>query len=58
MVGHAVNLSRTEALQTARTQTVESLRRSNLVAIQAVDIELRGTVVDDLHYVLVPNLVE
>ena len=58
VVGHAVNLSRTEALQTARTQTVESLRRCHLVTIEPVNIKLCGTVGHNLHHVLVPYLVE
>ena len=58
MVGHAEYLLRTEALQSPRPQAVEGLRRSHLMAVQPVDIQLRRPVAHLLHHVPVPNLIK
>ena len=58
MVGHAENLPWTEALQSPRPHAGKGLGRSHLVAVQAVDIELRRTVVNLLNHVSVPDFVE
>ena len=55
VVGHAVNLLGAETFQSASPHTVESLRRCHLVAIQAVDVKLCGSVFYLLHHVLIPN---
>ena len=58
MVGHEEVLLRAEDFQSALAQTVESLRRSDLMSIETVDVQLCGTVFDNLHNVTVPNLIK
>ena len=58
VVGHTEHLLRAEAFQSALPQSVEGLWRGHFMTIQPVDIELRGTVVDDLHHVLVPDFIK
>ena len=58
VVGHANNLLRTETLKFPCTHTLKGLRRRHFVAIQAVDVQLRRPVVNHLHHMLVPYLVE
>ena len=58
MVWHTKDLLWTEALQSALAQSVESLRRCDLMTVQSVDIELCGTILYNLYDVLVPNLVK
>ena len=58
VVGHAVDLSGTEALQSPSAEAVESLRRGDLVTVESVDVQLGGAVGNLLYHVAVPNLVK
>ena len=58
MIRHEEVLLRAEDFQSALAQTVESLRRSDLMSIETVDVKLCGTVFDNLHNVTVPNLIK
>ena len=58
VVRHTIDSLRAEALQAPGAQAGESLRAGDLVAIEAVDVELCGTVVDDLDDVTVPYFVK
>ena len=58
MVRHTENLLRTETLNAALTEAFESLWRGDLMAVEAVNIELGGTVGDVLDDVGIPYLVE
>ena len=58
VVGHAVDVVRTEALQSTGSHAIESLGRRHLVTIEAVDVQLGGTIVNNLYDVLVPYLIK
>ena len=58
MIGHTEYLLGTETLQSACSHAGKSLRRSHFMTIQAVDIQLRRPVFNDLNNMLVPNFVE
>ena len=58
VVGHTVDFVGTETLDAASTQSGKRLRAGYFVAVQAVDVELCRSVVDDLHNVAVPYFVE
>ena len=58
VVGHTENLLRAETLESAAAHSLESLRAGHLVSIEAVNIELVGTVFHVLHHVLVPDFVK
>ena len=58
MIGHAVDLLRTEALQPSGPHAFERLWRGHLVTVQTVDIELCRSVLHLLHHVPVPNLIK
>ena len=58
MVGHTVDFLGTEALQSPFAHPFEGLRTGHLVAIEAVDIELCGTILYLLNHVGVPNLIK
>src|SRR5574344_1826023 len=58
MIWHCINMIRPINLKPTFTHSVKSLRRSYLMAIQTVDIKLRRSVLDDLHYMLIPNLIK
>ena len=58
MVGHAVNLFRTETFQPTGTHSRKSLRTGQLMAIEALDTQLGRSFVHLLHHVCIPYLVE
>ena len=58
MVGRAECLFRAEHLEAACAQSFKSLRTGDLVAIVAVDIELRGAAFDVVDNVCVPDFVK
>ena len=58
VVGHAVDVVRTETLQTTGSHAIESLGRRHLMTIEAVDVQLGGTIVNNLYDVLVPYLIK
>ena len=58
MVGHTVDMVGTETLESSLPHACECLWRRHLMAIEAVDVKLCGTVFYLLNDVLVPNLVK
>ena len=58
VVRHGKDLLGAEHLQSALAQALESLWSSHLVAVETVDIQLSGTVLDNLNDVAVPNLIK
>ena len=58
VVGHAEDVVGTETFQSTGSHAVESLGRCHLVTVEAVDIQLGRTVVDNLYDMLVPNLIK
>ena len=58
MVRHTENLFRTEAAEPPCPQALESLRTGHLMAVEAVDIKLCGTIFHLLHHVGVPDLIK
>ena len=58
VVGHTIDFVRTETLQSPTPHAFKSLGRRHFVAIQAVDVQLRRSVVHLLHHVLVPYLIK
>ena len=58
VIRHTEDLLRTETLQASFPHALEGLRRSDLMTIQAVDIQLRGTILDLLDHVPVPYFIK
>ena len=58
VVRHAVYLLRTETLQSPGPHIFESLRRGHLMAVQPVNIQLCGAIVNQLDDVLIPDFVK
>ena len=58
MVGHAIDVVGAETPQPAPPHALEGLRTGDLVAVEAVDVELCGAVLHLLHHVGVPDFVE
>ena len=57
VVRHAEDLLRAETFQAPGLHPFESLRAGHLMAIKAVNIKLCRSVLDDIHHVRIPNLV-
>ncbi len=58
VVRRAVGFFRTEHFEAALAEAFESLRACHLVAVMAVDIELRGSAFDVVDNVCVPDFVK
>ena len=58
VVRHSEDLLWAEDFQSALSQSLESLWRGHLVAVETVDIQLSGTVFHNLNDVAVPNFVK
>ena len=58
MIRHTEYLLGAETLQSSFAHALESLWRGHLMAIEPVDIQLRGTILDLLDHMFVPYLVE
>jgi hypothetical protein len=58
MVGHTEDIFRAEAFDSATSHPLESLGACHLMAIEAVDVELFGSILDVLHHVAVPDFVK
>jgi hypothetical protein len=58
MVGHAENFFRSEAFYAPLPEFIESLGRSDFMAIQPVSIKLIRAVLDPRNDMAVPNLIK
>ena len=58
MVWHRYDMVRTESLDSLITQCVKCLRRSNLVAVKTINIQLSWAILHILHNMRIPNLVK
>ena len=58
VVGHTIDCLWPQTFQSTIPQSVESLWRSHLMAIEAVDVKLGRPIIDDLHHVPVPDFIE